>query len=275
MLLPDGGLTPYPMPNLFTSDFMQVNMVKFFSDGGLSGKTAALKRPYKNSNSKGVLRLDQQQYRQLCLTALEKGLGLATHAIGDAAIEFVITMYKEFSAAFPESIRRIEHLGLPEKKQLAVMAACGISASMQSIFISELGKNFIRSLDDEYLSRCYPIKSVLDYGIVTALSSDAPVVNNFNSLKGVYAAVTRKDDEGHLIAAAEAITVEEALKLYTCNAAAISGVKDFGCLEVGKLADFIELETNPVRSAMEELPKIKVVNTWVNGRCVYTAAEGA
>ncbi|ULQ51444.1 amidohydrolase [Flavihumibacter fluvii] len=271
VLLPDGGAEPFPLPELFSSDFLRVNTVKFFSDGGLSGKTAALKRTYKESPEKGVLRLDPMTYRQLCLSALEKGLGLATHAIGDAAIEFVIGMYKEFQASFPKSIRRIEHLGLPEKQHLRDMAVYGISASMQTIFISELGKNFIRYLDAEYLSRCYPVRSVLDHGILTALSSDAPVVNNFNPFKGVYAAVSRKDDQGNYIAAEEAISIEEALQSYTIKAAAISGVNNFGTLQEGLLADFIEVDKNPISTQVDALPGLKVKNTWVNGRLAYSA----
>jgi hypothetical protein len=270
ILLPDGGEKPYPVPELLSSDFLRVNTVKFFSDGGLSGKTAALKRTYKDSTEHGVLRLDPKVYRQLCQSALEKGLGIATHAIGDAAIEFVVGIYAALYRSFPQSIRRIEHLGLPEEQHLRDMAAAEISASMQSIFISELGKNFIRYLDADYLSRCYPVRSVLDHGILTALSSDAPVVNNFNPFKGVYAAVSRKDDQGNTIAAGEAISVQEALSLYTNKAAAISGVKEFGQLKEGMLADFIEVEKNPITTAVEALPVLKVANTWVNGQLVFS-----
>ena len=82
IILPDGSKTPYPIPSTFSSDFFNINTVKFFSDGGLSGKTSALKRFYKNSDEQGVLRLDPKQYLQLCTAAMEKGLGVATHAIG-------------------------------------------------------------------------------------------------------------------------------------------------------------------------------------------------
>ena len=72
---------------------------------------------------------------------MTKGLGVATHAIGDAAFEFVIDIYKELNKSFPNIIKRIEHLGLPEEKHLRDMAVNNIAASMQTIFISELGKN--------------------------------------------------------------------------------------------------------------------------------------
>jgi predicted amidohydrolase YtcJ len=271
ILLPDGGEKPYDLPEYYSSDWFNVNTVKFFSDGGLSGKTAALKRAYKNTNEHGVLRLQKQQYLQLGWAALEKGLGLATHAIGDAAIEFVVDCYSELSASFPDIMKRIEHLGLPEERHLELMAKYNIAASMQTIFISELGKNFRQYLDHPYLDRCYPVRSVLKYNILTALSSDAPVVSNLNPLKGMQAAVTRKDNEGYIIAPQEAISISEALKAYTLSASAISGTNQFGSLQPGQLADVIIFDKDPLKITAGELASIKVEKTFINGNCVYEA----
>ena len=273
IILPDGGENPYPIPSKFSSDFFNVNTVKFFSDGGLSGKTSALKRHYKNSNEQGILRLKKEQYSNLCKAAMANDLGIATHAIGDAAIEFVIDMYKELNKSFPNVIKRIEHLGLPEEKHLRDMAENNIATSMQTIFISELGKNFIKYLDEDYLDRCYPVKSVLQHGILTALSSDAPVVKDFNPLKGTQAAVTRKTNEGEIIAAHESISIEEALKAYTFSASAINNTSQFGSLQKGMLADFILLDKNPLTVSPEELTSIKVKKTFVDGKCIWEKAN--
>ena len=270
IILPDGGKTAYPIPSTFSSDFFNINTVKFFSDGGLSGKTSALKGFYKNSNEQGVLRLDPKQYLQLCHAAMEKGLGVATHAIGDAAIEMVIKVYKELYQIFPSNIKRIEHLGLPEKQHLEAMKENNIAASMQTIFLEELGKNFIKYLDKKYLDYCYPVKSVLEHGILTALSSDAPVVKNFNPFKGITAAVSRKNNEGELIAAHESITVAQALKAYTKSAADISGEKRYGTLESGMLADIILLDKNPLAVSTDEINSIKVLKTFVDGKEVWS-----
>ena len=269
IILPDGGNKPFPLPNFFASDFFNVNTVKFFSDGGLSGKTAALKRHYKNSAEQGVLRLQKHQYLSLCEAAMTKGLGVATHAIGDAAIDFVIDCYTQLNRTFPKLRKRIEHLGLPQTVHLEAMAAQHIAASMQTVFISELGKNFIKYLDEDYLHHCYPVKSVMQQGILTALSSDAPVVKDFNPMKGIEAAVTRKDNEGNSIAAHEAISVEEALKAYTISAAAISNTNAYGSLEAGKLADFIVLDKDPLATSPNELTHIQVLQTFVDGQLVW------
>jgi len=271
ILLPDGGNDPYPLPKYFSSDGLTVNTVKFFSDGGLSGKTAALKRPYKGTAAdRGVLRLRKDQYLSLCRSAQDSGLGIATHAIGDAAIEFVVDIYKELRSSFPDSLLRIEHLGLPEERHLREMAACDIATSMQTIFLRELGRNFIKYLDAEYLDRCYPVRSVLDHGILTALSSDAPVVRDLNPFSGMASAITRQDSEGYLIASGEAIRVEETLKAYTLSAARISRLPQLGSLESGKLADLIILDRDPLRVPPDELTSVKVEATYVGGDCVFS-----
>lgn len=269
VLLPDGAEKPFDIPEYFSSPYFKINTVKFFSDGGLSGKTAALKRPYKNSSEYGILRLKKDLYAALCRSSMEKGLGVATHAIGDAAIDFVIEVYKELNALFPGMIKRIEHLGLPELSHLRDMAAYQIAASMQTIFIHELGKNFIRYLDEAYLNHCYPVKSVLQQGILVALSSDAPVVQNFNPLKGAEIAITRLDQEGNTIAPDQAITISEALKAYTADAAIISGIHESGILEEGKWADIIFLNKNPMTTPAVELSKIQVEQTYIGGELVW------
>lgn len=267
IVLPDGGSQPYPLPDYFTSHFMDVNTVKFFSDGGLSGKTAAIKRPYKNTLEQGMLRLDKEQYSQLSMAALQKGFSIATHAIGDAAIEMVIDCYKQFYHLFPQISNRIEHLGLPEEKHLRDMAAHNIGASMQAIFIHELGKNFKRYLDDEYLNNCYPIKSVLNHGIKMALSSDAPVVKNFNPMQGIATAINRQTDDGQTIAEAESINMAEALKAYTYTAAQLSRNDKIGALKEGHLADLILLNENPMTS--KNPADVQVLQTYVDGKLVW------
>ncbi len=270
IILPDGSKTPYPIPDYFNSDMFKVNTVKFFSDGGLSGKTASLKRAYNNSADKGVLRLKREQYKKLAFAAINKGLGIATHAIGDNAIEFVISVYKELQQANSTFINRIEHLGLPDKKHLEAMQAYNIATSMQTIFISELGKNFIKYLDNDYLNNCYPVKSVLAHDILVALSSDAPVVKNINPFKGIEAAVFRKDDDENVIAKDENISVTQALKLYTAKAAILSKDTQTGSLAVGNFADFIVVNKNPL---VADLKSLKVEQTFFNGDCVYSAGD--
>jgi predicted amidohydrolase YtcJ len=269
ILLPDGSEHPYPVPDFFSSPFLNINTVKFFSDGGLSSQTAALKRPYNNSKDHGILRLKKSEYLALCRSSMNKGLGIATHAIGDAAIDLVIDVYKALSKAGSGILNRIEHLGLPSEKNLDDMANYNMATSMQAIFILELGRNFIKYLDKDYLDNCYPIKSVIQKGILMALSSDAPVVMNFDPLKGMESAINRSDQDGNIIAPQEAITISEALKAYTIDAARISRAEDVGSLEPGRLADLVMLDGDPLTTVPEQLTEIKVLKTFVGGSLVW------
>ena len=140
---------------------------------------------------------------------------------------------------------------------------------MQTIFLEELGKNFIQYLDDEYLNQCYPVRSVLNHHILMSLSSDAPVVKNFNPLKGITAALNRATKEGEIIAADESISIAAALKAYTINAATIGGEDKFGSLQKGKLADFIILDKNPIDTPVENMMDIKVLATYIDGKKVW------
>ncbi|MFM7855091.1 MAG: amidohydrolase, partial [Flammeovirgaceae bacterium] len=177
ILLPDGGHKPYPLPTLFRSEKLNIDTVKFFSDGGLSGQTAAVSRPYKGSTNQGVLRLEQSRFYELAHKAQEKGFRIATHAIGDVAIGLVIDTYTKLKEKFGDQRNRIEHFGLPTEQHVNDMAMHQFVAVPQPVFLHELGENFRTAVDDEFLSFCYPIKSLLEKNIPVALSTDAPVVS--------------------------------------------------------------------------------------------------
>jgi len=200
--VPDGASSALPLPQKYESDHLKVDTVKFFADGGLSGMTAAMKRPYKNSAEHGVLRLDRNFFKSLALEAQQAGFKIATHAIGDEAMDLVLDVYEKILGEKDSSLHhRIEHVGFPSSKNLEQMHRMSISAVMQPIFIYELGKNFHQYLDDDLLDKVYPLKTILHSDINVALSTDAPVVNDFSPMRNIQSAVERKDAEGNVIEA--------------------------------------------------------------------------
>jgi predicted amidohydrolase YtcJ len=202
----DGVPTPIPLPDLHLSPMLRVDTVKFLADGGLSGATAALSVNYRHAAHQGVLRFAHDELAALCRESHDAGWRVATHAIGDVAIEQMLDIY-EALGPHPRGLgHRIEHLGLPSAAQLARAARLGVIAAPQAIFIRELGKNFRDYLPDTLLPRCYPLRAMLDAGVTVALSSDAPVVENDNPLAGMAAAITRRDRLGHVIAPEQAPT---------------------------------------------------------------------
>jgi predicted amidohydrolase YtcJ len=264
------GVGVVPLPPKYASDRLRIDTVKFFADGGLSGATAALSVPYRHALTRGVLRMDEQEFLDLARDAHEAGWRIATHAIGDVAIDQVLRVYE--ALADGPMRHRIEHFGLPTDDQLARAASRGVIAAPQTIFVQALGRNFRQYLPDALIARAYPVRAMLDAGVTVALSSDAPVVENDSPLAGMQAAITRRDAEGHVIAPGQAITLDEALDGYTRGGAIASGDEHRrGRLEARMQADLVVLSGDIHATPPEALTSLVVTQTWVGGRLAYSA----
>lgn len=267
--VPDGSDEILQLPELFTSDKLVVNTVKFFADGGLSGMTAAMTKPYKNSTSTGVLRLTEEFFYPLAKEAAMKGFRIGTHAIGDKAIDVVLNVYERLYNEGCTGLR-IEHLALPSSKHLQMMKTMNVHCVSQSIFLKELGKNFALYLEEERLNRTYPYRTILDAGVNLALSSDAPVVKDFNPVTGIKAALFRKDIAGNTLGAGEKISLQEALYAYTIGAAKANSSEGLvGSIEAGKKADFVMLNKK-LGNTIAEDDDLNVVSTYIDGQLMYS-----
>lgn len=269
----DGSKLPLPEPE--RSNWLRIDSVKLFADGGLSGATAALRSSYRYDAGRGLERLSEDEIFSLAADAQSAGLRVCTHAIGDLAIDNALSAYERLQKLGRAPFRRghrLEHFGLPDARQIARAAKIGAMVAPQTIFLHALGANFRRYLTESYLSRTYPIRSMLRAGLIVALGSDAPVVPDDNPLLGIQAAVTRRDREGEPIAAEEAITAEQAVYAYTMGGAVASGEEDCrGSLTRGKWADFVQLDKSPLASQPEEIASIKPLRTFVRGKVVASA----
>ncbi len=269
MRLSEDGVRPLPLPAKYVSDILRIDSVKLFADGGLSGATAALRGTYRHEPVRGLARLREEEIFSLGMEAQREGLRVCTHAIGDAAIDTVLSAYERLHERGGRG-HRLEHFALPDRSQIERARRVGAVAAPQTVFLHALGGNFRRYLSVDYLARTYPVRSMLQGGLTVALGSDAPVVPEDHPLLGIQAAVTRKDREGALIAPGEAISVEEALYAYTMGGAIASGDEaNRGSLSAGKWADLAVLERDPCGVAPEEISSIAVHRTFVSGRVVY------
>ena len=267
---PDGSDGPLHLPAQHHSSFLQVDTVKFLADGGLSGSTAALSQPYRNGSSRGVLRFQAQELHQLFQQAQEEGWRIATHAIGDAAIEEVLTLFEKLPPAPANRGHRIEHLGLPTSSHLHRAASMNVMTATQAIFLRELGRNFLDVVPDTLLPQLYPFRSMLDSGMTVALSSDAPVVEDDSPLTGMHAAITRRTSDGLQLSPEQALTAQEALAAYTLGGAKLAGHDNLrGSITVGKFADFALLSADPTAIPPEALLQVSILFTMVDGKIVY------
>jgi predicted amidohydrolase YtcJ len=249
---------------------LRIDTVKFFADGGLSGATAAISQPYKVTGNHGVLRFETEELLELMWEAHDAGFRIATHAIGDVALDQVIGVYEELYRRKQGPRHRIEHLGLPSAEHLARCAAMNVIAVPQTVFLPALGTTFRRYLPDDYFPRCYPVRAMLDVGLTVALSSDAPVVPDDNPLLGIKAAVDRQDGNGNPIAPEQAISAYEALYAFTMGGAIASGDEgNRGSITPGKWADLVVLSGDPLNTPLDELLNLQVEQTYVGGKLVY------
>jgi hypothetical protein len=266
------GDTIFPLPEQYVSDWLRLDSVKFFADGGLTSANAAISQNYKETGTKGLLIYETEQMAELMWEAHEAGFRIGTHANGDIALEQVIGIYEALNLRKPEPRlrHRIEHLALPDPEHLKRAAKIGVMAATQTVFLPAMGATYRRYLPDVFVPRAYGVRDMLDAGITVALSTDAPVVPDDNPLIGLKSAVDRLDHEGNPFAPQQAITPYEALFAYTMGGAILSGDEDNrGSISPGKWADLVVLSGDPLATPSEMLLDLCVEQTYVGGKLMY------
>jgi predicted amidohydrolase YtcJ len=257
LLRPDVGDGLFELPPPHASDWLRCDTAKLFADGGLSGATAAVSEPYRNgTGDRGILRLEAGEIEELSGRAGRAGYRVATHAIGDRAIEATLEAYERLGARGAARPRpRIEHFGLPTAAHFERARRLGVHVVTQPIFLRELAASFERVLPAALAARVYPFRAMHDAGLPTAYSSDGPVVQELSPLAGI------------AIAAGAGVPVEAALVAYTQGAAAAGGAEaDRGTLSVGRRADAVVLDGDPFTVPPAELTRLRVRSTLIDGR---------
>lgn len=259
-----------PLPSRFTGERLSLVAVKLFQDGGFGAATAALSAPYTNApETTGQLVWSQDELNERARQIHEAGLRISIHAIGDAAIVSAMEAIA-YAAPIPqERVRmrhRIEHCGLPLPPIPHRLAQLGIVPVVQPHFLWFDGDVYLKRVGAERSRWLYPIRTLIDHGLAVAGSSDGPVVPNVSPLLGAFAAITRRSKAGPMVSEAEAITISEALDLFTRRATYACGEEgQKGSIEPGKVADFVLLNEDPITASVERLPEISVEAVCVNG----------
>lgn len=254
-------------------EWLAVGGVKLFSDGAISGRTAAVTVPYADppDGGLGILFTEPDVLAEQILTAHRAGWTIATHAIGDRAIEVVLDAYEQARRVHPQQRlrHRIEHAGLATDRQLARMLALNVVPVLQARFMAELGDVYVRVLGEERGRLLYRQRSLLDAGIVLAGSSDCPVVVG-NPLKGMQTMVTRRLPGGEVHSPHERITPHDALTAFTAGGACVGGhEQERGRLAPGYLADVTVLADDVTAVEPDAIGDIAVVGTIVGGNLRY------
>lgn len=258
----------------FGDEWLRIGPVKVFSDGSLLGRTAAMWDDFAGeSGNRGFFQEPVEELRAFILRAHAYGWQIATHAIGDRAVGFVLDTYEQAFAERPraDARHRIEHAGVTSDADVARMATLGVIPVPQGRFVGEIGDGMLAALGPERARGCYRLRSFLDAGIVLPGSSDAPVVDG-SPLRGIHDMVNRRTDSGAPFVPEEALTAEEALRAYTYGSAyAVHDETLKGTLAHGKLADFTVLSDDLLAVAPDRIGELTVGATVVGGEVVYDA----
>ena len=257
------------------SDRLAAEAVKIWSDGGMSSRTAAIHGTYPvPPYGSGILFFARDELTAMVRDLDSQGFQVCIHAQGDRAIETVLDAYGAVLAGSPGNPRRhrIEHGGAMYPPLIARAAELGIVVASQPGFFSTLGDGFAEAFPGRS-DQLYPFASWLHAGIVTAGSSDAPVITA-DPLLGIRDAVLRRTGEGRVLGPGERLAARDALALYTRGAAfAMHREDEIGSLEPGKLADFVVLDGNPLDADPEKVADIRVLATVVGGTPVYQSGD--
>jgi predicted amidohydrolase YtcJ len=253
---------------------LRVGPIKMFIDGSLIGRTAAVTEPFLDDprpDNLGLMMMPKEQFEDYVMQAHAAGYQIAVHAIGDRGIDWVLDAYEKALTIMPrrDHRHRIEHCGICRPDILDRIQRLGVIPVSQPVFIIEYGDGFIRHLGPWRSQLTYPFRSFLERGIRLVFSSDCPV-SDFAPLKSIQAAVTERTGSGQSYALEEAVTVEEALEMYTVAGAYATFEEDIkGQLKAGMLADVTILERDPRTVDPMALTDLKVSATIIGGETVY------
>ncbi len=258
---------------------------KMFCDGSLGSRTAKLFESYEDDpGNDGVLTISPERLKEELYQSDQKGRQTAIHSIGDKALECVLdaiddTLQRSREDAMTREERerrlpfRIIHAQLAGPDQIRRMKTLPVILDIQPSFLmtdlywieDRIGKK--RAKDS------YPWKSYLQAGLMVTGGSDCPV-EDFSPWKGMYAAVTRKDEnhpERPGFHPEEKLSLYQALCLFSKNIPYATGEEGTqGTLEVGKYADMMVLDRDIFNDKPETLLEVQVEKTYLAGEEVFS-----
>ncbi len=262
----------------FGNTWFHVGSLKSFADGGLGASTAWFTEPYTDNPANSGIASDQLRNPEKMYADFEladrNGLQLITHAIGDRANHTILDFYERLEKEDGARDRRfrIEHAQTLLPGDIPRFAKLGVIASVQPYHAIDDGRWAESRLGAERIKTTYAFRSLMDSGATVCFGSDWPVAP-LSPLVGVYAAVTRRTIDGKNPGGwvpEEKVTVEQAVKAYTVNAAYAEGEEQVkGSIKAGLLADIVVLSDDIFTIEPAQIESVAVDLTIVDGRIIY------
>jgi predicted amidohydrolase YtcJ len=274
----------------FGDDFLRIGSVKAFADGALGPRTAAMLQSYEGEpENRGLLMLDAEELFERGSKAVENGLSLAVHAIGDSANHEVLQAYQQLRIYERNQVstnsahgkasylrHRIEHVQIIHPDDISRLAELDVIASMQPIHVTSDFPTADRYWGVRSKS-AYAWNSLAEAGTLLAFGSDAPVESP-NPFWGLHAAVTRRRADGSPGPQGwypeQRISLLRALQGFTSGAAYAAGMENrLGKLIPGFLADLLVLDQDIFKIDPEKIRDIRPLGTMIAGDWVYLTPQ--
>jgi predicted amidohydrolase YtcJ len=252
--------------------------IKLFADGGLSAATAATLRDYAiRPGSKGRLAYTAKELRHLLESIVSSSLQPMVHAVGERGQIAVCDAISSLGidGPLPPRLRpRLEHAGnfVSGRRVIDAWERSGMLPVPNIVMLYSFGAYMPRYLGPYGEHGRFPLRMMAEEGWRLASGSDitGDEPQATNPMFGIWTAVARRSVTGELIEPEQALTVEQALRMYTIDAAAALGDEEtLGSIEAGKQADIVVLERDPRAVPVEELRDIKTDLVMLAGRVVH------
>lgn len=256
-------------------EWLRIGGVKLGVDGGFEG--GLMREPYEkpwdeSGTFRGLQTIDTERFFALVRDLNRLDWRVATHAVGDAAIDLVLNAYEKANAERSIVNRRwsIEHAFIGRPDHLPRMKALGVAISAQNhLYLA--GPSLVQYWGATRAGITTPAKMYLDAGLPVSSGTDAPVVP-YPPLWTLYHFVTRDTITGGVLGADQRVTRQQALRMATINNAWLNmEERTKGSIEPNKLADMVILNEDPLTCPEPRLRDAKVVATIVGGKVVAGA----
>jgi predicted amidohydrolase YtcJ len=269
------NLDYYLNKGVVKTDRLNVRSVKFYADGALGSRGAAMKESYSDRHDHfGALLSSVDDIEAVAKRIAATDYQMNTHAIGDSANYVVLKTYKDLLSGQKDRRWRVEHAQIVDPADFELFDEENILPSVQPTHATSDMYWAEDRVGEERIKGAYAYKKLLQQSKMLALGTDYPV-EQVNPFLTFYAAVSRKDTSGYPdngFLADQALSREEALRGMTIWAAYSNfEEKEKGSLEIGKAADFILLDQDLMTVEVEKIPQMKVRATYSNGELVYAA----
>lgn len=250
------------------NNFFQIGAIKLFADGSLGGRTAWLREPYLDEGGYGLAVHSDEEMLQIAKHAQKIRLPIAVHAIGDRAVEQVLSIMSQVAPTNTKLRHRLIHASLLAPDLLEKLAELPIAVDIQPLFAISDRNWLSERIGDQRRKYAFLWNTLLKKGIRCAAGTDAPI-EEIAPIKTIVAAQTRKAWQAEALSP-EALCFAEILSLYTEGSAYAAGEEqERGKLQIGYYADFTVWDQPLETMEPQAMQRATVTHTICNGKMAY------